>query len=428
MRYQPLSSNFYINNRERLNKYLKKSKSLVIIQSNDEMPRNGDRNYMFRQSSDLFYLTGLDQAETILCICPEHPNKNYREIVFTKRTDEITEIWNGSKYSKKEVQNLSGIKTVFWTDEFETVLLDLMLNSEHIFLQSNEQAKYKTPVETKQQRFANWIKKEYPTHKYGRVTPYIYELRTVKSEEEINQIKKACEITSKAFEKVLKFTKPNVWEYEVEAEIMHEFIRNGATDAYSSIVASGKSACILHYENNDKQCQDGDLVLLDFGAEYGNYASDLSRTIPANGKFTPRQRQCYEAVLRVFKKAKLLFVPGNTIDFVNSETNKYMEEELIGLGLFTIEDVAKQDPTRPIYQKYFMHGTTHFMGLDVHDVGTKQTPFVKGMVLTCEPGLYIKDENIGIRIENDIMVDDISVDLMVGIPFEADEIEKLMKN
>ena len=425
MRYKPLSSEFYKYNRERLCSYLKK-RSLVIVNSNDEMPRNGDRNFSFRQDSDLLYLTGIDQAETTLCICPQHPNKSYREIVFTKRTDAITEIWNGPKFSKDDVRSISGVETVFWADEFETVLQDLMLHTDHIYLHSNEQSKYTTPVQTKEIRFARWLKNKYPTHKVGRATPYIYELRTVKTQEEIDRITEACNITAQAFNRVLNFVKPNVWEFEVEAEIMHEFIRNGATDAYSSIVASGKSACILHYELNNKQCKDGDMLLLDFGAEYGNYASDLTRTIPVNGKFNKRQRECYEAVLRVYKQTQTFFVPGNTIEKINHDTALLMEAELLKLGLITKKDIANQAPERPAYMKYFMHGTSHFMGLDVHDVGTKQTLLEKGMVLTCEPGLYIKDEGIGIRIETDMLVADEPIDLMAGIPLEVEDIERLM--
>jgi Xaa-Pro aminopeptidase len=426
MKYNYIDKNLFVNNRAKLINGIKPN-SLIIVNSNDEMPRNGDQFFKFRQNSDLFYLTGLDQEKCILCICPDHPLEPNREVVFTMKTNETMVTWFGHKYSKEAVTETSGVQTVMWLDEFENYLKEYMSRVENVYLNLNENPRFSTEVPLKDFRFANKIKNDFPLHNYERLAPVMTELRLVKEPEEIALMSKACEITEKAFRRVLKFLKPGVMEYELEAEITHEFLMNRASGhSYSPIVASGINACILHYEENNKECKDGDLVLLDFGAEYANYAGDCSRTIPVNGKFSPRQKDCYNAVLRVMKYAKSLLVPGTTIDIYHKEVCKFMEKELIGLGLITGEDLEKQDKDKPLYFKYYMHGTSHFMGLDVHDVGTKQHILKKGMVLSCEPGIYIPEENIGIRIENDIMVDDVPVDLMNNIPIEVEEIEAIM--
>ena len=425
MKYQHIKTAFFINNRVKLVKKLLPG-SVAIINANDELNRNADQNFPFRQNSDMFYLTGLQQEKCILTLCPDFPDKKLREIVFTIKPNEQLETWTGHKYIREEVRKISGVETVKWLDDFDAVLRDLVLNSDNIYINLNEYIKYQTDVAYRDGRFATRIKEQYPAHNIERLAPLITNQRLVKEPEEIKMIQKACDITESAFKRILKFVKPGVKEYEIEAEITHEYLMNGAGGhAYQPVIGSGKNALVLHYIENSGECKDGDLLLMDFGAEYGNYAADCTRTIPVNGKFTARQRQCYEAVLRVQKKTIKLYKPGNTIDKVNKEVWKMMEKEMIGLGLFTKEDVKKQDADQPLYSKYLMHGVAHFIGLDVHDVGGKYQEFKKGMILTCEPGLYIKEEGIGIRIENDILIDEIPVDLMANIPREVEEIERL---
>lgn len=426
MRYQPINPQLFSKHRERLEKKLKPN-ALAVIHSNDEMPRNGDQCFPFRQHSDMFYLTGLDQEKCILTLFPNHPVEAMREIVFTVKTNDHMVTWYGHKYTLEQVTEISGVKTVKWLDDFENVFRDLMARAEHVYLNLNENPRFTTDVPSRDLRFSQKLRSEYPLHNFERVAPLLTDLRLIKDAEEIRQIRKACDITKTAFDRVLHFVKPGVMEYEVEAEITHEYIRNGASGhAYPPIIASGENNCILHYNQNDQACADGDLLLLDFGAEYANYAADCSRTIPVNGKFSPRQRQVYEAVLRVLRKASRMLVPGTTIEKYHNEVCKIVEKELIGLGLFTAEDVRNQDPENPLFFKYYMHGTSHFLGLDVHDVGSKQHPLRKGMVLTCEPAIYIPEEGFGIRLENDILVDEEPVDLMAHIPIEPDEIEALM--
>lgn len=422
-----IDKSLFIKNRKKIVNKLK-SNSLAIVTSNDELTRSGDQLFPFRQNSDLFYLTGLEQEKCMLTFCPNHPDEKLREILFTVKPNEQLETWTGHKYTKEEVQKISGIKTVKWIDDFDITLRDLALQSEHIYINVNEYIKYESPVFYQDQRIIQGLKEQFPLHHYCRLAPIITQSRLVKEKEEIELLKKACDVTNDAFQRVLKFVKPGVKEYEIVAEMTHEFItKGGRGHAYQPIVGSGKNALVLHYIENSAKCKDGNLLLMDFGAEYGNYAADCSRTIPVNGKFTKRQKACYEAVLRVQKEAIKMFVPGNTIDKVNKAVYKLMEKELIKLGLLSQKVVNKQNPEQPLYTKYLMHGITHFIGLDVHDVGSKYESFKKGMVLTCEPGLYIKEEGIGIRIENDILVDDKPIDLMAAIPREVDEIEQLMR-
>jgi Xaa-Pro aminopeptidase len=426
MKKETFKTDFFTGNRKKLTNALEKN-SVAIINSNDELTRNGDQDFPFRQSSDLFYLTGLEQEKCILTLCPDHPDENLKEIVFTIKPDEQLETWTGHKYTKEEVKKISGVKTVKWLEDFDMTFRDLAISSDNIYVNLNEYAKYQTEVDYVSNRYAMKIREMYPAHNLKRLAPLLTQQRLVKEPEELRVLQIACDITNKAFGRVLSTVKPGMMEYEVDAEITYEFLKNGARGhAYQPIIASGKNALVLHYVENSNECRDGDLLLLDIGAEYNNYAADCSRTIPVNGKFTERQKQCYEAVLRVQKEAIKLYVPGNTIDSVNKTVWKMMEKEMIKLGLFTEEDVKKQDPEQPLYTKYLMHGVAHFIGLDVHDVGGKFVKFEKGMVLTCEPGIYIKEEGIGIRIENDIVVDEKPVDLMADIPREVDEIEELM--
>ncbi|MEI6348657.1 MAG: aminopeptidase P N-terminal domain-containing protein [Bacteroidota bacterium] len=427
MKYKPIPTEFFVRNREKLISRMKNNAMAVFV-SSDEMPRNGDQNFPFRQNSDFFYLTGIDQEESILCISPNHPNEKMREILFVKKTNEHIAVWYGHKYTKEEATITSGIQNVMWLDEFNATLPDLMFLSKSIYLNLQENGRYSTDVIRNERRFSEKLMHDYPLQKYRRAAPLLTEFRLIKEEEELDVLKKACDITAKAFFKAAKVVKPSAMEYEVEAELISEMLRNGASGhSFAPIVAGGKSACVLHYIENNKPLLDGDLVLMDFGAEYANYAGDCTRTIPVNGVFSPRQREVYEACLYVFKEAKKLLVPENTIANAQNEVAKMMEKQLIALGLFTQKQVDEQNPDAPLYKKYYMHGVSHFIGLDVHDVGSREEKFKEGMVLSCEPGIYIPEEGIGIRIETDILVADIPIDLMAQIPVEVDEIEKLMK-
>lgn len=427
MKYHPIPSHLFIENRKKFVAQIK-PKSIAIFNSNDEMPFKGDQTFKFTQQPDLFWLSGIDQEQTILIVFPDSPLPQYREILFVRKTSEHIAIWEGHKYTKDEAIAASGIKTVLWTEDFESVVPMLMHHADSCYLNINENDRQAWNVPYKDLRFANEWKQRFTTHLFERSGPIMARLRAVKSDEEIKLMQAAMDITEKAFRRVLKFVKPGVMEYEIEAEIIHEFTRKRATGhAYYPIIASGASACVLHYNDNNKSCNDGDLILMDFGAEYANYAADLTRTIPVNGKFTPRQRDVYEAVLRVMRAATKMLVPGNTIEKYHKEVGNLMEAELLGLGLISKEDIKKQNPDWPAYKKYFMHGTSHFLGLDVHDIGNKYEPMKAGMVFTCEPGIYIPEESIGIRIENDILITTKEpIDLMAAIPVEADEIEELM--
>jgi len=408
---------------------LMKDNSLAIIHSNDEMPRNGDQYFSYRQSSDLFYLTGINQEKTILCLSPNNPNKKLQEVIFVLEPNEKMEIWNGHRLTKTEITAISGIDSVFFVDKYDMMLKDFAGKANNIYLLQNENVKFSPEVKNRNHRLAEKFKKDNTSIPVERLAPLFAKLRLIKEPEEIEQLNRASQITKQAFSRVLSNIKPDMFEYEVEAEISYEFIKNNArSHAYSPIIASGKSACVLHYTTNNNICKNGDLLLMDFGAEFNNYAADCSRTIPVNGKFSKRQAECYQSVLNVFKKLKRLYVPGNTINKLNKEANRLMEKEMIKLGLFTQQEIDSSDEKNPLYFKYFMHGVSHFIGLDVHDVGEKDVLFEKGMVLTCEPGIYISEENIGIRIENDIIVDDNPIDLMEEIPIEIEEIEYLISN
>lgn len=427
MKYTPIPSQLFIDNRKRLVAELPPN-SMAIFFANDEMPRSADQNHTFRQNPDLFWLSGIDQEKTILIIYPDCPNPMYREALFLRRTNEMIAVWEGHKYTQEEAKAASGIQQIFWEESFEHALKSLMSYCEKVFVNINENDRADNPVPYKDIRFANELKYFYPAHELRRLGPIMAKLRSVKHPIEIEQIRKACQITRDAFIRVLKFMKPGVHEYEVEAEIIHEFIRQRASGhAYQPIIASGANACVLHYIGNNKPCNDGDLVLMDFGAEYANYAADLTRTIPANGKFSERQKAVYNAVLHVMREARTMLRPGTTLAEYNKEVGKVMESELIGLGLLDKEAVKKQDPENPLYKKYFMHGTSHFLGIDVHDIGNRYAKMEVGNVFTCEPGIYIPEEKLGIRLENDVLITEKGViDLMEDIPLEAAEIEELM--
>jgi Xaa-Pro aminopeptidase len=422
-----LSSEFHTVNREKFKQELPPG-SMAIFHSNDVLYRNGDQPYKYRQQSDFFYLTGIDQEKSVLLLFPDCPNPDQREVLFIVEPSEALQTWEGHKYSRKEATEISGIAKVRWTGSFDALLAEAMSFAEHVFLNAYEYPKFSTDVPSRDIRFAKEIREKFPNHSYRRAAPLVYSQRVVKSPEEIQLIKQAIGLTNAAFKRMLKFIKPGVKEYEIEAELTHEFLYAGsAGSAYHPIIASGINACTLHYIENSRECRDGDMLLMDFGAEYGHYAADITRTIPVNGKFTKRQKDCYNAVLHVLRHAPKLLVPGNTIDQVNKAVNKMMEQEMIGLGLFSKADVEKQDPEKPLFTNYFMHGVTHFLGLDVHDVGSKFEPLRPGMVLTFEPGLYIKEEKIGIRLENDFLVTEReAVDLAGEVPVEAEEVEGIM--
>lgn len=427
MKYAAIDNNLFVENRKKFKNSLKPN-SLAIFVSNDIMPTNADGSMGFRQNSDLFYLSGIDQEDTILVIFPDVKDGRHKEILFVKETSELIAIWEGAKLNKAQTTAVSGVEQVYWHHEFEKIMKPFFFQAETIYLNSNEHTRRYIDTETAQDRFNKTILAKYPLHKIERSAPIMQKIRSIKSTQEIDLIQQACDITEKGFRRLLGFVKPGVWEYEIEAELIHEFIRNRSQGwAYGPIVASGKNACVLHYVENNQQCKDGDVILLDVAAEYSNYASDLTRSIPVNGKYTKRQKEVYNAVLRVHRAATKLLVPGQMFDKYNREVGDLMTEELLQLGLLKKEDVKNQNPNWPAYKKYFMHGTSHFLGLDVHDVGFFNEPIQAGMVFTVEPGIYIPEEGLGIRIENNILVTtNGQLDLMKNIPIEADEIEDLM--
>jgi Xaa-Pro aminopeptidase len=427
MKYSAIDSKLFIENRKRFAASLKPN-SIALFVSNDILPTNADGAMGFVQNSDLFYLTGVDQEETILLIYPDAKNGAHKEVLFVRETNETIAIWEGAKLTKEQATATSGIKNVMWVHGFEAFLKTVIFQAEHIYLNSNEHSRRYIDTETAEMRFNKNIISKFPLHKVERAAPIMHKLRAIKSSYEVALIQQACNITEKGFRRLLGFVKPGVMEYEIEAELVHEFVRNRSRGfAYGPIIASGGNACVLHYVDNNKECKAGDVILLDVAAEYANYASDLTRCVPVSGKFTPRQKEVYNAVLRVMRAATKMLVVGNTIPEYHKAVGHLMEKELVDLGLITLDDIKNQNPEWPAYKKYFMHGTSHFLGLDVHDVGDFNRPLEAGMVFTCEPGIYIPQENLGIRIENDILITANGPDdLMKNIPIEADEIEALM--
>ena len=406
-----------------------KSKSIAVFNSNDTFTTGADSTLPFEQSSDLLYLSGADQEESILLLFPDAINPNHREILFLTETSDLIAIWYGAKYSKEEAANVSGIKTIYWLSEFEKIFFDLMTEAETIYFNTNEHYRQAVEIETREDRFIKKCKADFPAHKWEKSNQILQNIRGVKEPEEIELMQTACDITNKGFRRILPFVKPGIMEFEVEAEFMHEFLRNRSRGfAYTHIIGSGYSACVLHYIENNKECKDGDMLLLDVGAEYANYSSDMTRTIPVNGRFTDRQKAVYNAVLRVKNEATKMLVPGTLWAEYQKEVGKIMSSELLGLGLLSKVDVQNEDPNWPAYKKYFMHGTSHHMGLDTHDYGQLKLPMKAGMVFTVEPGIYIPEENMGIRIEDDVVINQTGLpfNLMRDIPIEVEEIETLM--
>jgi len=428
MRYTPLSAKLYKKNRKKFMAKMK-SKGLAIFNSNDIYPISADSTIPFQQHRDIFYLTGVDQEESILLLFPDAVDKNDREILFLRETNDHIKVWYGPKLTKKMATELTGIKNVQWLDNFDAVLKRLAFQAKRIYINTNEHYRASTEVETREGRFIKKAKAMFPGHKFERSNPILQRLRSVKEAEEIAQIKKACDITNAGFRRILDKVQPGMMEYEIEAEFAHEFLRRGSKGfAYTPIIASGDNANILHYIENDAEVKDGDLILLDVGAEYGNWASDMTRCVPANGKFSPRQKEVYNAVLRVKKQAAKMLKPGVIWKDYQEKVGRIMEKELIGLGLLTEEDIKNEDPAWPAYKKYFMHGTSHNMGLDTHDYGLLEEPMQAGMVFTVEPGIYIPEEGIGVRIEDDYVVQEKGepINLMADIPITVEEIEALM--
>lgn len=431
MRYQKIDKQLFVNNRGKLLTELKPN-SAVVVNSNDIMPTNSDGTMRFRQNSDLFYLTGVDQEETILVLCPGFPDEKYREILFLRETNDQIALWEGRKLTKEEAREATGIKTVLWVSDFQKIFHTMMVmgNVESVYLNTNDHYRAEVTVDSRDQRFIKMCQQKYPLHRYERLAPIMHRLRSVKSKEEIALMQKACDITHQAFTRVLKFVKPGVKEYEIEAEYAHEFLRRGSRGfAYEPIIASGPNSCVLHYIVNDQVCRDGDVLLLDVAAEYANYNADLTRTIPVNGSFTPRQKDVYNAVLRIHKAAIGMLHPGVMYYDYHKEIQKMTEAELIRLKLIDKDEVANQNPEKPLFMKYFAHGTSHMLGLDVHDVGNMYGKMVPGMVWTIEPGIYIREENIGVRIENNVVItENGNIDLMKNIPREAEELEDIMRS
>ena len=403
--------------------------AICVFESNDQMPTNADGLMPFKQNNDLFYLTGIDQEDTSLILFPEAKNQDYQEILFIKKTNDTIRVWEGHKLTKQEAQKKSGIKTVLWNDEFISTLKHLIPDSSCVYLSSNEHPRANIIVETRNARLRNMLKNLFPNNKFKKVSSIMHQIRSIKEVEEVDAIKKACDITKNGFNRILKFIKPGIFEYNIQAELIHEFINNHSKGfAYEPIIASGKNACILHYTDNNQVLKKDDVILMDFGAEYNNYASDLTRCVPVSGKFTKRQKNVYNAVLRVMLGAKKMLKPGVFLNDYEKGVGKLMEKELVDLGLISIEEIKRQGKV-PIYKKYFMHGTSHHLGLDVHDVSDSKATLLDGMVLTCEPGIYIPEENLGIRLENDILISqNQTLDLMGEILIDPEEIEGALNN
>ena len=405
-----------------------KPSSLAVFNSNDIYPISADSTMPFDQHRDIFYLSGVDQEESILVLFPDCPKEKHREILFLKETSEHIAVWEGEKLTKDAAYKTSGIKTVYWLQDIEKILFELTTQCDTFYINTNEHYRANVETETREDRFTKWLLAKYPAHSVAKSNPILQELRAIKDPIELDLMQQACDITEKGLRRILPIIKPGIMEYQIEAELMHEFLSNrSAGFAYQPIIGSGVDSCVLHYIDNNKMCKDGDVLLMDFGAEYANYASDLTRTVPVNGRFSERQKNVYNAVHRVMKEATNMLRPGTDHKKMQQEVIKIMEEELINLGLFDKEDVKRQDPSKPMYKKYFMHGTSHSLGLDVHDVGDTSTPMQPGMVFTCEPGIYIREEGIGIRLENDVLVTSGDPDdLMKNIPIDYEEIESLM--
>lgn len=404
------------------------SNSLAVFNSNDIITKSADSTMNFKQHTDILWLSGVDQEESILVLFPDCHDEKHREILFLKETNEHIAIWEGEKLTKDAAYETSGIRTVYWLNQFDAVFTKLMGEAENIYINKNEHWRANTEGQNREDRWIEWCQKKYPAHNYKRSNPILHKYRAIKHEIEIELMRTACNITEKGFRRILEFIKPGVMEFEIEAELYHEFIRNRSTGfAYTPIIGSGRNACVLHYIENNQECRDGDSILMDFGAEYANYSSDMTRVVPVNGRFTKRQKEVYNAVNHVKKEAAKLLIPGKTLTQYHIEVGHLMEEQLVNLGLLTMDDIKNQNPDWPAYKKYFMHGTSHYIGLDTHDYGSWIDPIQAGNVFTVEPGIYILEENIGVRLEDDYLITDNGlVNLMENIPIEPEEIEDLM--
>ena len=423
-----LNDKLFKKNRRKFSEKIKPG-GLAIFHSNDQMPTNADGLMPFRQNNDLFYLSGIDQEDSCLVIFPDAEDQFLKEILFIKKTNETIKVWEGHKLTIKEAQKKSGIKTVLWLDDYDRVLNDLMTEVNTLYLSTNEHPRAKVIVESRNVRLGNKLKFLFPNIKIDKSAPIMHQIRSIKEPEEIDMITRACEITKRGFDRILHFIKPNINEYNIQAELIHEFINNQSRGfAYEPIIASGKNACILHYTDNNRELKNGDVILMDFGAEYNNYASDLTRCVPVNGKFTARQKKVYNSVLKIMRGAKQILGPGVFLNDYEKEVGSLVEAELVNLDLISIQDIKTQGDV-PAYKKYFMHGTSHHLGLDVHDVSDASSPLKRGMVLTCEPGIYIPEENLGVRLENDVLISDNAViDLMDNILIDPEEIEDVMNS
>lgn len=430
MKYHQIDRNLFIKNRKKFMAEMK-PKSVAVFNSNDIYPISADSTMPFQQHRDIFYLSGVDQEESILVLCPDAPYEHLREMLFLRETDEHIAVWHGEKLTKERAFEVSGIKSVFWLQDMEKTLFEVMTYCDTMYINTNEHYRSAVETQTREDRFIKWWKEKYPAHQVAKSNPILQRLRSVKESEELDLMQQACNITEKGFRRLLGFVKPGVMEYEIEAELLHEFVRNRSKGfAYGPIIASGKNANVLHYVENNQQCKDGELILLDVAAEYANYSSDLSRTIPVSGRYTDRQKAVYNAVLRVKNEATKMLVPGTLWKQYHLEVGKLMTSELLGLGLIDKADVQNEDPAWPAYKKYFMHGTSHHLGLDTHDYGLLVEPMKANMVFTVEPGIYIPAEGFGIRLEDNVVVQASGepFNLMRNIPIEADEIESLMNS
>jgi Xaa-Pro aminopeptidase len=428
MKYHKIDSELFVKNRKNFAAKMLPS-SLAVFNSNDIYPIGADSTLPFQQNRDIFYLSGVDQEESVLVIFPDCPNPKHREILFLKETNEHIAVWEGEKLTKEKAFETSGIKTVYWLQDLDKILFEIMTQCDTVYINTNEHYRANVETETREDRFTKKLKDRFPAHRVAKSNPILQRLRSVKDQIEIDLIQNACNITEKGFRRILEFVKPGVMEFNIEAEFMHEFLNNRSRGfAYTPIVASGNNANVLHYIENNQECKAGDLILLDIGAEYANYSSDMSRTIPVSGKFTARQKEVYNAVNRVKNEATKMLTPGTIWADYHVEVGKLMTSELIGLGLLDKADVQNENPDWPAYKKYFMHGTSHHMGLDTHDYGILTEPMQANMVFTVEPGIYIPDEGFGIRLEDDVVIQETGepFNLMRNIPIEADEIEEIM--
>jgi Xaa-Pro aminopeptidase len=429
MKYHQLDRQLFIKNRAKFTAQMKPN-SVAVFNSNDIYPVSADSTLPFAQHRDIFYLSGVDQEESILLLFPDAPYAHQKEILFLKETSAHIAVWEGEKLTKEKAFEVSGVKTVYWLQDFEKILFELMTYCDTIYVNTNEHYRQSVTTETREARFVKWWKAQYPAHQVAKSNPILQHIRSIKEQEEIALIQQACDITNKGFRRLLPFVKPGVMEYEIEAELIHEFVRNRSKGfAYTPIIASGNNANVLHYIENNQACKAGDLLLLDVAAEYANYSSDMTRTIPVSGTFTPRQKAVYNAVLRVKNEATKLLVPGEFWKNYHLEVGKIMTSELLGLGLIDKADVQNENPDWPAYKKYFMHGTSHHLGLDTHDYGLLHKPIEANMVFTVEPGIYIPAEGFGIRLEDNVVVQAQGepFNLMRDIPIEVDEIESLMQ-